>query len=137
MTDDLGMDRLHAAVLARRGGARPRHLRSAEPIAAVGVNRVELVRDVYWSTARLLMARGMNALSAGRVALRTARMVLLTGDMDMRCIEVARELKVSDRQIELDRGLVRGLGRGVLESPSSGLPRIPTPSDRIVVGGSL
>jgi hypothetical protein len=98
-------------------------------------NEVDLVRSVYWSTTELLTVRGMDVMTASRVALRITRAVLLIGEVGLRESDAAQALDVSDRQVRRDLALVRELGRDLFD-PSPGLPRIPTPPDRIVIDGA-
>jgi DNA-directed RNA polymerase specialized sigma24 family protein len=128
MTDDL--QRVNAAMRARRG-ARPRR-RSTEPVAPdCEMSGVELVRAVYWSTTDLLIARGVPAIAASRIAVRVTRAMLLVGVVGSHQADTAQALGVSERQVERDLALVRELGRDVLDLAYSS--PIPPPADRIVL----
>jgi hypothetical protein len=133
LDSDPGLDRLRAAMLTGRGRrhTEPEDL-TIEPNFAT--NEVDLVRSVYWSTTELLTVRGMDVMTASRVALRVTRAVLLIGEVGLRETDAAQALDISDRQVRRDLALVRELGRDLLD-PSPGLPRIPTPPDRILISG--
>lgn len=145
--DDPGLDRLQAAVvrqqqrrssstLAPAAAAQqplveltsPAALAIAAPAAAAGMTGIG--RSVYWTVRELLEDRGADVDSAHKIALRSARLVLLEhAGADKQ--EAAQTVGVTSRQGRLDLERVRGLGPGVFE-PDGPLPSVPrSPADRV------
>jgi hypothetical protein len=131
------LDRLRHEVLDLSAGRARRHTPHTEtalttPAPSDELSELALVRGLYWSAVALLEGRGLDALTAGRIALRIARLSFLTAELSMGRCEVADLLDVSDFTVRSDLKVARDLARQAIEAAPH-LPRIPTPSDRIVI----
>jgi hypothetical protein len=133
MVSDRDLDVLRDVLLER---AVPRVQRSGPAVPTeptFAPSELDLVRAIFWSTRDLLVGRGMDALTATRVATRATRTLLLTVEIGLTQGEAAAALDVTDRQARRDLELVAQLDRDAIEV--SGLPPVPKPADRIVIGG--
>jgi hypothetical protein len=136
MSDD-PYGRLRQDVLAAAAGRARRHTPRIEtalttPAPSDEPSSLGLTRGLYWSAVALLEGRGLDALSAGRIALRIARLSFLTAELALGRGEVARALDVSDFTVRSDLETARSLARAAAEAPPN-LPALPAPPDRIVV----
>lgn len=147
--NDPGLDRLGAAMDRRRKrrcvsfapaaeASRPTLGLHEPTVLAVSApererSTTDISRAVYWGVRELLESRGARSEAASKVALRAARTAFLEY-VGVESREATLALGVSGRQARRDRELLRALDRRDLCDSRAPLPRVPRPSDRVVVG---